>query len=93
MHRNLNFINPATRVRRAGQDCLDAMVGWFGRESYKNLCSLQIMRGRTAWTPWWVAGVGVGAPGCCASLVTDSHTRHPVSSDVGLHGTLTSACT
>jgi len=31
VHRNLNFVNPATRVRRAGQDCLDAMVrigGW-----------------------------------------------------------------
>ncbi|KAI7835683.1 hypothetical protein COHA_010422 [Chlorella ohadii] len=26
VHRNLNFVNPATRVRRAGQDCLDAMV-------------------------------------------------------------------
>ena len=27
VHRNVNFINPATRVRRAGQECLVAMVG------------------------------------------------------------------
>ena len=27
VHRNVNFINPATRVRRAGQECLAAMVG------------------------------------------------------------------
>ncbi|PRW33925.1 centromere kinetochore zw10-like protein [Chlorella sorokiniana] len=26
VHRNLNFVNPATRVRRAGQDCLDSML-------------------------------------------------------------------
>jgi hypothetical protein len=26
VHRNLNFINPATRVRHAGQDALQAMV-------------------------------------------------------------------
>lgn len=30
VHRNLNFVNPATRVRRAGQDCLDAMVSVAG---------------------------------------------------------------
>lgn len=28
VHRNLNFVNPATRVRRAGQDCLDSMVSF-----------------------------------------------------------------